>query len=164
VSLTVECWTPLLHTSRHAVWGRPSHSIAATASVSSYHPQQTSSSSSTLLFSSFAADGSEYSNDTPDVNDDDEDTRMRFGPNYRDQDDTPTIELGPVPMSKNSGNRFVTIVWDRELVPRENDSWSLHESRIEYTEDHVMYCRKANLYNDTFNTESMVDVLWSLPM
>ena len=84
---------------------------------------------------------------------------------YRDEyEETPTVELEPVGMSKNSGNRFVAVVWDRELDTKGRDALDLHYDRIELTEDHVMFCRKANLYNETFNTESMVDVLWSLPM
>ena len=101
--------------------------------------------------------------------DDDDEAGSRFGRTYRDDDhedddETPTIELGPVPMSKNSGNRFVAIVWDRELDTKGRDALELHNDRIELTEDHVMFCRKANLYNETFNSDSMVDVIWSLPM
>lgn len=39
--------------------------------------------------------------------------------------------------------------------------WEMHRDRIALTEDHVMWARKQNLYNDTFNTESMADILWS---
>ncbi|KAL7579394.1 hypothetical protein ACA910_014063 [Epithemia clementina (nom. ined.)] len=67
-------------------------------------------------------------------------------------------------MSKNAGNRFVSIVWDRLLDQEGRDALELFYDRIDLTEDHVMFCRKANLYNETFNTESMVDVLWSLPI
>lgn len=85
--------------------------------------------------------------------------------NYREDDETPTIELKPVPMSKNAGNRFVAFFWDAQLNENpEKDSLDLHEDRIALTEEHVMFCRKANLYNETFNQDSMVDVLWSLPM
>ena len=98
---------------------------------------------------------------------------------YRDgleDDDTPTVELQPVPISKNAGNRFVAFVWDRELrlaAPQQHhhhpdttttDPLDWHYDRIQRTEEHVMFCRKQNLYNETFNTESMVDILWSLPM
>jgi hypothetical protein len=138
--------------------------------------------------SSFAADGSEYSsNDNSFDNDGDDDgdlastaTNTDYEKSYLDydQDETPTVELKPVPMSKNSGNRFVAFVWDRELMKQKakaakaknneddllQDGLDLHYNRIALTEQHVMYCRKANLYNETFNTESMVDVLWSLPM
>jgi len=80
------------------------------------------------------------------------------------EDETPTIELQPLPMSKNAGNRFVAFLWSRELDTGESDPMHLHENHIALTEDHVMFCRKANLYNETFNTESMVDVVWSHPM
>jgi hypothetical protein len=151
--------------------------------------RHTATSSVVILFqSSFAADGSEYSSkDDYDNNDDDFDdlsttaTNTDYEKSYLDydQDDTPTTELTPVPMSKNSGNRFVAFVWDRELMNAKNknnysekksemqqelDGLDLHYNRIALTEQHVMYCRKANLYNETFNTDSMVDVLWSLPM
>ena len=117
------------------------------------------------LRSSFAADGSEYSsNDSSDMDDDDS-TAANYDRSYRDeQDDTPTVELQPVPMSKNSGNRFVAFLWDQEIDTEARDVMDLHNARVELTEDHVMFCRKANLYNETFNSESMVDVVWSLPM
>jgi len=122
----------------------------------------------TRLFSSFAADGSEYSSnkDNGDFEDDDDRANDFAGRNmYDDQDDTPTVELQPVPLSKNNGNRFVAVVWDRELCGEQGeDALEMHNNRIQLTEDHVMFCRKANLYNDTFNTDSMVDVLWSLQM
>lgn len=83
----------------------------------------------------------------------------------RFQDETPTVELQPIPMSKNSGNRFVAFYWDAQLNDdASKDVWDLHYDRIALTEQHVMYCRKANLYNETFNQESMVDILWSFPM
>ena len=124
-----------------------------------------------MLFSTFAADGSEYSSKDGDSDDDDDSSNSMFGNNEDEGDDNddddmanaPTVELSPVPMSKNAGNRFVSFVWDRLLEP-ETDTLELFYQRIELTEDHVMYCRKANLYNETFNTQSMVDVLWSLPM
>jgi hypothetical protein len=121
--------------------------------------------SQSRLYSSFAADGSEYSSNNDNNNDDDEMDSMNIGGRYNsDEDETPTQELTPVPMSKNSGNRFVAIYWDQALHPKTEDVWDLHEKRVALTEEHVMYCRKANLYNETFNTESMVDVIWSLPM
>jgi hypothetical protein len=139
-----------------------------------------------LLFSSFASDSSEYAADRGSTDDGDEDSMA--GNIYRsdqegeidnnnDEDETPTIELQPVPISKNCGNRFVAIVWDRKHRQRkkqnkqqqqeddnDEDVWDWHEQRVEHTEDHVLFCRKQNLYNETFNTESMVDVLWSLQM
>lgn len=147
----------------------------------------------TLLFSSFTADGSEYAAGDSDFdNDDDYDDanvaamlRNNNGDDEQqpleDEDDenrfVPTIELQPVPISKNAGNRFITVVWDRTIKNRErfvnkneieNDNdlkqWNDHYDRIQYTEDHVLFCRKQNLYNDTFNNHSMVDILWSLPI
>jgi hypothetical protein len=122
----------------------------------------------TRLLSSFAADGSEYSSmDKKGDIDDDMDRAREYQRSYQDEqeeDEGATIELQPVPLSKNAGNRFVAIIWDRELDTEGRDALDLHHDRIQLTEDHVMFCRKANLYNETFNTESMVDVLWSLPM
>lgn len=121
-----------------------------------------------LRQSSFTSDGSEYSsNDSSDMDDDMDDSKSSYGrgSSYQDDDDTPTIELQPVPMSKNAGNRFVAIFWDSQLnEDPSKDTLDLHEERIALTEEHVMFCRKANMYNETFNQDSMVDVLWSLPM
>lgn len=135
------------------------------------------------LDSTFTADGSEYSSgdatgdsDGDDYDDDDavaanlrrgrRDDEEGGSNNWDDDDtgDAPTIELSPVPMSKNSGNRFVAVVWDRVLDRQNRDALELFYDRIALTEDHVMFCRKSNLYNETFNFQSMVDVLWSLPM
>lgn len=119
----------------------------------------------TRLHSSFAADGSEYSSADNNDFEDDEEGSSGFGRGYRDdEDETPTIELSPLPLSKNAGNRFVAIVFDRELDNEGKDELDRHLDRTELTEDHVMFCRKQNLYNETFNQESMVDILWSLPM
>lgn len=125
----------------------------------------------TLFMSSFSSDGSEYSSKDSDY-DTDEMEEKNWGENnqYDDgEDDVETIEQTPVPMSKNAGNRFVALYWDHELEqnklegePRE--SWFLHYDRDDLNEDHVMYCRKSNLYNETFNQESMVDVMRSLPI
>jgi hypothetical protein len=122
-----------------------------------------------LLYSTFSSDGSEYSSQDSSDLDEDEDggvaTAAGFRNNNKDEDETPTVELQPVPMSKNSGNRFVVTVWDRDLnTETQREAMDLHQARIELTEDHVMVCRKANLYNETFNTNSMVDVIWSYPM
>jgi hypothetical protein len=122
------------------------------------------------LYSSFAADGSEYSSnrESNDFDDDDErssDFGGRKNNMYDEQDDTPTIELQPVPLSKNAGNRFIAVVWDKQLSHHKStDPMEWHYNRVQLTEDHVMFCRKANLYNETFNYESNVDVLWSLQM
>jgi hypothetical protein len=147
------------------------------------------------LFSSFTADGSEYSAGDSDFDTDDdyEDTtaasllRKNNDNEMEDDDDddenrlVPTIELQPPPLSKNAGNRFVAVIWDRVIKNRnqfnnhypekrmdmDDDDWykwNDHYDRIRYTEEHVMFCRKQNLYNTTFNQHSMVDILWSLPM
>ena len=109
-------------------------------------------------------DGSEYSSKDSDfVNDDDmtgNDFR-RFREDGDEEDDSPTVELQPVAMSKNSGNRFVAFVHDRLLDTENRDALDLHYDRFKLTEEHVMFCRKACLYNEEFNTDSMVDVLWS---
>jgi hypothetical protein len=129
------------------------------------HRRPSTAPSLTQLESSYAGDGSEYASDKADFDDDDDGSRVGYERTYRDdQDETPTIELKPVPLSKNAGNRFVAFVWDRELDTQNRDALDLHYDRLPLVEDHVMYCRKANLYNETFNNESMADVLWSLPM
>lgn len=130
-----------------------------------------------LLFSSFTSDGSEYSAADSDFDsEDDEDAAAAIAaglnPNNLDGEETesgvvPTIELQPVPTSKNSGNRFITVIWDRDYKNNNNmnkDVWDSHYERVQCTEDHVLFCRKCNLYNSTFNANSMVDILWSLPL
>ena len=111
-------------------------------------------------------DGSEYSSKDSDfLNDDvtgmgDDFSKYRGGVGG-EEDETPTIELQPVAMSKNSGNRFVAFIHDRLLNAENKDALDMHLDRIQLTEDHVMYCRKASLYSEEFNADSMVDVLWS---
>lgn len=113
------------------------------------------------LFMSYSIDGSEYSSvDSDYVEEDDFDNVKRYR-GLHEEDDTPTVELQPVPMSKNSGNRFVALVWDRQLDTKGRDAMDLHYDRIALTEEHIMFCRKANMYNDEFNTYSMVDIPWS---
>lgn len=129
-----------------------------------------------LFMSTFSSDGSEYSSKESDYDFDDVDMSrfQNMGPSGIMEDDVETIELEPVPMSKNAGNRFVALYWDHEMEQQriqatgdpheERDPWQLHYDRDELNEDHVMFCRKRNLYNETFNTESMVDVMRSFPM
>jgi hypothetical protein len=127
-----------------------------------------------LFMSSFAADGSEYSSKDSDYDDDD---LTQKGMEFRDEEldddddnkDSPVVELGPIPMSKNTGNRFVALIWDQELNSMQDsssirDELDLHYDRDALIEDHVMFCRKRNLYNETFNSDSMVDILRSMPM
>mmetsp|Transcript_26382 Transcript_26382/g.61972 ORF Transcript_26382/g.61972 Transcript_26382/m.61972 type:complete len:404 (-) Transcript_26382:303-1514(-) len=123
-----------------------------------------------LFMSSFSADGSEYSSKDSDY-DTDEMEAQKYEGEYKESDDdeVETVEQQPVPMSKNAGNRFVALYWDHELERNRNEgdpreSWWLHYDRDDLNEDHVMYCRKRNLYNETFNQDSMVDVMRSLPI
>lgn len=120
--------------------------------------------------SSFIGDSSEYGSSDSDYDDDDDDYGTSSYNPYRDESsmaDAPVQELQPVPMSKNSGNRFVALYFDHEVVSKDDDRspLDLHYDRNGQTnEDHVLFCRKRNLYNETFNTDSMVDILRSLPM
>ena len=124
---------------------------------------------------SFMADSSDYKNDKSDTIDDDS-TNDATAPLRGEVDmaDVPVTEEIPVPMSRNNvGNRFVAVIYDNEFNnnskggggddddAEKKDVWEMHEDRIALTERHVMWARKQNLYNDTFNTESRADVLWS---
>lgn len=140
------------------------------AHTGNHAAQSSASYTASLSMSSFSSDGSEYSSKDSDYDMEDIEERNWGDENYdEDEDDVETLEMKPVPMSKNAGNRFVALYWDHELEqnkkegdPRE--SWWLHYDRDDLNEDHVMFCRKANLYNETFNDGSMVDVMRSLPM
>ena len=71
----------------------------------------------------------------------------------------------PVPMSKNAGNRFVAVVYDSRLDNNGRDWEEMFENRTALTEDHVRWCREANLYDDTSpNRDSDVDVMYSYQM
>jgi len=145
----------------HQGWISSLPALSFSNNIHSKHNKQA------LLMSSYSMDGSEYSSKDSDYDEDDDmmgdDGFKRYRSDEEEEEaDNPTVELQPVPMSKNSGNRFVAFVWDRHLnTDKDRDVLDLHEDRIALTEDHVMFCRKANLYNDDFNTDSMVDVLWS---
>jgi hypothetical protein len=117
-----------------------------------------------LFMSSFAADGSEYSSKKDDYVDDELQKQAEYAHDISEEDSTETVEQKPVPMSKNAGNRFVAIVWDKDVDTSGKDASELHLDRDKLVEDHVMFCRKRNLYNETFNSDSMVDILKSLPM
>jgi len=115
---------------------------------------------------SFVADGSDYTNSESDYEDSESDMDSATnGPGFNPLAmNAPTSEEKPVPLSKNAGSRFIAFVWDH-LVDEENrDRMDLHEERVKFTTDHIMYCRKTNLYNETFNYNSMVDVVWSYPL
>jgi hypothetical protein len=126
-----------------------------------------STTTTTTRLRSFVADSSDYKSSDSDFSSEDDKTSEYGIPSSDgdgDEDESPTLEESPVPMSKNAGNRFLAFVFDKSLLStsdKELDVVELHERRISLTEDHVMYCRKANLYNETFNTESMADILWS---
>ena len=137
--------------------------------VNRIHPVKVSTSSSTSL-KSFYSDSSDYKSSDSDFSSDDESSSDVSVPvqNGNEEEDCPTIEESPVPMSKNSGNRFLALVFDKSIMASkgetDTDVMKLHHERIQLTEDHVMFCRKANLYNETFNQESMADILWSFQM
>jgi hypothetical protein len=114
--------------------------------------------------SSFAADGSEYSSKDSDYDDEEIAKSAEYAQDFSEESETPTVEQKPVPMSKNAGNRFIAIVWDHDMDTQDRDTSDLHQQRDDLIEDHVMFCRKRNLYNETFNTNSMVDIHRSLPM
>ncbi len=119
---------------------------------------------------SFYSDSSDYKSSDSDFTSDDDSASDVAVPvqNRNEEDDSPAIEESPVPMSKNSGNRFIALVFDKAIMASKGESdidvMKLHQARIDLTEDHVMFCRKANLYNETFNFESMADILWSFQM
>lgn len=117
-----------------------------------------------LLMATFSADGSEYASKDSDYDDEELAKQAEYEKDFNEGGLAPTKEETPVPMSKNAGNRFVAIVWDQEVDTQGRDPMDLHLERDEVVEDHVMFCRKRNLYNETFNTDSMVDILRSLPM
>mmetsp|Transcript_61736 Transcript_61736/g.91703 ORF Transcript_61736/g.91703 Transcript_61736/m.91703 type:complete len:168 (-) Transcript_61736:38-541(-) len=146
----------------------------STSAVTSFAPAafvtptntRTNVASSSSLSMSFFADSSDYKGD-----DYDEDgatippTDSAFGGASEDEMESPVTEETPVPMSKNNqGNRWVAFVFDRAMDKNGLDVMELHERRVSKTEDHVLFCRMSNLYNETFNYNSMVDVVWSYPM
>ena len=117
-----------------------------------------------VVLSSFAADGSEYSSKDADFDDEEVNIPAFQNDDFDEDADADVKELSPVTGSKNSGNRFVALMWDQDLDTKGRDPLELHHDRNQIVEDHVMFCRKRNLYNETFNSESMVDILRSLPM
>ena len=147
-------------------------SIVSSLPPSSSSPS--SSSSTRLRMSSYSNSGSDYRSGAGDYEQDDDDGRdydpmasSRYRGSEEDElAETEPEELTPVPMSKNTGNRFVALYFDHEVVAPDDgrEPWDLHYDRNDANEDHVMFCRKRNLYNETFNTGSMVDILRSFPM
>lgn len=144
----------------------------------SHVKSKTSSTTTTTHQMSFMADSSDYKQSNSDFGDGDKGSATSEAPLRGEVDlaEVPVTEEIPVPMSRNNvGNRFVAVVYDRihstkdytseDESDGDNDQadmlWGMHNDRIELTEEHVMWARKQNLYNDTFNTESMADILWS---
>ena len=64
----------------------------------------------------------------------------------------------PPPLSKNAGNAFIALVFDKALDAQGRAWDDLVEDRVVDTGKHVRWCREANLYNETVNTDSLVDV------
>lgn len=132
-------------------------------------PPSRHSSAITSLRMSFMADSSDYKADKSDFDDDAQSGSAAPLRGEVDLASVETVEEIPVPASRNNvGNRFVAVIYDRshsDLYDAKNSEesmfWDMHEARIALTEEHVMWARKQNLYNETFNTESMADVLWS---
>jgi len=75
----------------------------------------TATTTTTTSLSSFVADGSDYSNKKGDFESGQEETQQQYSNKKNEyqsdieEDDVDTVELGPVPMSKNSGNRFLAV-------------------------------------------------------
>lgn len=139
-------------------------------STSRYHVHHT-----TTTLMSFMADSSDYKADKSDYDEGADDPADAASPIRGEVDmaDVPVTEEVAVPTSRNNvGNRFVALVFDRILCTKydlenwekngeENPLWEMHKDRVALTEDHVMWARKQNLYNETFNTDSMADIRFS---
>ena len=144
-------------------------------SVSRHTSSPTSTSKTTTSLMSFMADSSDYKADKSDYDGEDAmggDSASPIRGEVDMADVLPTEEI-PVPTSRNNvGNRFLALVFDRSLCTKydlenweengeENPLWEMHKDRVALTEDHVMWARKQNLYNETFNTDSMADIRFS---
>jgi len=130
----------------------------------------------TTSLMSFMADSSDYKADKSDYGEDGKDPAEDAAAPIRgevDMADVPVTEEVAVPTSRNNvGNRFLALVFDRSLCSKydlenweengeENPLTEMHKDRVALTEDHVMWARKQNLYNETFNTDSMADIRFS---
>ena len=144
--------------------------LAIATSTTSRSPPPTTA--STRLLMSFVADSSDYKADRSDFGDGSDDDPDGTSAPLRgevDMADVPVTEEVPVPMSRNNvGNRFVAVVFDAAYdASGSKDAWEMHNDRIALTERHVMWARRQNLYNDTFDNApddggvSRADVLWS---
>eukprot|EP00581_Thalassiosira_minuscula_P008002 CAMPEP_0183711714 /NCGR_PEP_ID=MMETSP0737-20130205/7147_1 /TAXON_ID=385413 /ORGANISM="Thalassiosira miniscula, Strain CCMP1093" /LENGTH=396 /DNA_ID=CAMNT_0025940281 /DNA_START=92 /DNA_END=1282 /DNA_ORIENTATION=- len=150
----------------------PSQCTTPPSRTSTCHPQPQP------LRMSFMADSSDYKPEKSDYGEGGEDGSKPPGSPLRgevEMADVPVTEEIPVPASRNNvGNRFLALVFDRSVSTKydldavaddeeeyANTLWEMHRDRVALTEDHVMWARKQNLYNEAFNTGSMADVLWS---
>ena len=161
-------------------------SILISSSSNAFHlPSPTSlrpnahTTTTTTSLMSFMADSSDYKADKSDYGEGGDDAAGGGAASpirgELDMADVPVTEEVAVPNSRNNvGNRFVALVFDRSLCSKydlenweenngeeENPLWEMHKDRVALTEDHVMWARKQNLYNETFNTESMADIRFS---
>ena len=158
-------------------------SILISSSSNAFHsPSPTSlrpHAHTTTSLMSFMADSSDYKADKSDYGEGGDDAAGGGAASpirgEVDMADVPVTEEVAVPNSRNNvGNRFVALVFDRSLCSKydlenweenngeeENPLWEMHKDRVALTEDHVMWARKQNLYNETFNTESMADIRFS---
>jgi hypothetical protein len=126
-----------------------------------------SSSSSSSLQMSYVSDSSDYGGgDDTDYEDEGGGTKEQAsGPRYREFQDVPAVEAKPVPLSKNSAYRFVALYYDAEVDANPGRTrWERHCLRMNGMQHHVLWARCANMYNETFNNNSMADVVWSYPL
>lgn len=124
-------------------------------------------SSSSSLAMSYVSDSSDYGGgDDTDYEDEGGGTskEQASGPRYREFQDVPAVEAKPVPYSKNAGLRFLAVYYDAEVDTVQRTRWERHCLRMDLMQQHVLWARCANLYNDTVNTNSMADVVWSYPL
>jgi len=142
--------------------------FSISSSSSSHNNRRLVLGSSTTKLQSFYSDSSDYKSSDSDFTSEEEirdEFGVPIGADGSTEEESPSVEETPVPMSKNAGSRFLAFVYDRALTEDDDvDVTDLHENRISLSEEHVMFCRKANLYNETFNSESVADVLWSNQM
>lgn len=152
----------------------PSDAFHFPSPTSTRYVQHTTTTGTSLM--SFMADSSDYKADKSDYGDDDKDPTADAAAPIRgevEMADVPVTEEVAVPTSRNNvGNRFLALVFDRSLCTKydlenweendeENPLVEMHKDRVALTEDHVMWARKQNLYNETYNTESMADIRFS---
>jgi hypothetical protein len=72
-----------------------------------------------------------------------------------EEDKTPTEELQPMVLSKNAGNTFLAVIWDCLLHQDPLDVLEMHKEK---TMSSLLH---KKIYNETFNYNSRVDILFS---